>query len=95
MILKLMIKSNKKTNQNQIFLWIQRHKDFKKDIQQIFQFFKDQIDVSKKRKILPYYRITSDNPAILLSLFSAIQDLIPEIYFKVENSIEIEKSVNH
>lgn len=90
-----MIKSNKKTNQNQIFLWIQRHKDFKKDIQQIFQFFKDQIDVSKKRKILPYYRITSDNPAILLSLFSAIQDLIPEIYFKVENSIEIEKSVNH
>ena len=95
MILKLMIKSNRKTNQNQIFLWIQRHKDFKKDIQQILQFFKDQIVVSKKRKLLPYYRITSDNPAILLSLFSAIQDLIPEIYFKVENSIEIEESVNH
>ena len=94
MILKLMIKSNRKTNKNQIFLWIQRHKDFKKDIQQILQFFKDQIDTSKKRKILPYYRITSDNPAILLSLFSTIQDLIPEIYFKVENSIEIEESVN-
>ena len=95
MILKLMIKSNRKTNQNQIFLWIQRHKDFIKDIQQILQFFKDQIVVSKKRKVLPYYRITSDNPAILLSLFSTIQDLIPEIYFKVENSVEIEESVNY
>ncbi|MFX0019440.1 MAG: hypothetical protein ACFFAK_09825 [Promethearchaeota archaeon] len=93
MILKLMIKTNRKTNQNQIFLWIQRHTDFKKDIQQILQFFKDQIVISKKRKIRPYYLITSDNPAILLSLFSTIQDLIPEIYFKEENSIEIEKSV--
>ncbi len=95
MILKLKTKSNRKTNQNQIFIWIQRHKDFKKDIQQILQFFKDQIVVSKKRKLLPYYRITSDNPAILLSLFSTIQDLIPEIYFKVENSVEIEESVNY
>lgn len=95
MILKLKTKSNRKINQNQIFVWIQRHKDFKKDIQQILQFFKDQIVVSKKRKLLPYYRITSDNPAILLSLFSTIQDLIPEIYFKVDNSIEIEESVNY
>ncbi|MFX1495388.1 MAG: hypothetical protein ACFFBZ_13985 [Promethearchaeota archaeon] len=94
MILKLKIKSDRKTNQNQIFLWIQRHKDFKKDIQQIFQFFKDQIITSKKRKLLPYYRITSDNPAILLSLFSALQDLIPEIYFKEQNSIEIEEAIN-
>ncbi|MGB5910512.1 MAG: hypothetical protein WBH31_04885 [Promethearchaeia archaeon] len=95
MILKLKTKSNRNTNQNQIFIWIQRHKDFKKDIQQILQFFKDQIVVSRKRKLLPYYRITSDNPAILLSLFSTIQDLIPEIYFKVENSVEIEESVNY
>ena len=89
-----MIKSDRKINQNQIFLWIQRHKDFKKDIQQILEFFKDQIVVSKRRKILPYYRITSNNPALLLSLFSAIQDLIPEICFKDDNSIEIEESVN-
>jgi len=95
MILKLKTKSNRKTNQNQIFIWIQRHKDFKKDIQQILQFFKDQIVASKKRKLLPYYRITSDNPAVLLSLFSTIQDLIPEIYFKVENSIEVKESVKY
>ncbi|MFX0180774.1 MAG: hypothetical protein ACFE78_11325 [Candidatus Hodarchaeota archaeon] len=90
-----MIKSKRKTNQNQIFLWIQRHKDFKKDIQQILQFFKDQIVASKKRKILPYYRITSNNPAILLSLFSAIQDLIPEIFFNEDTSMEIKESINH
>ena len=90
-----MIKAKRKTNQNQIFLWIQRHKDFKKDVQQILQFFKDQIVASKKRKILPYYRITSNNPAILLSLFSAIQDLIPEIFFNEDTSMEIKESINY
>ena len=90
MILKLKIKHSKK---KRIFIWIQRHKDFKQDIQQILQFFKDQIIVSKKRRLFPYYQIASDNPAILLSLFSTVQDLIPEIYFKVEDSIEIKESL--
>jgi len=93
MILKLKIKHDKKTGRKKIYVWIQRHKDFKQDIEQIMHFFKDQVVLSKKRKILPYYCITSDNPAILLSLFSTMQDLIPEIYFKVEESIQIEESI--
>ncbi|MFX1233864.1 MAG: hypothetical protein ACFFBY_04815 [Promethearchaeota archaeon] len=93
MILKLKIKGKRK-QEKKIYLWIQRHKDFKQDIQQLLQFFKDQILVSKKRKILPYYRIASENPAIALSLFSAIQDLIPEVYFKEESKFELEETVN-
>lgn len=93
MILKLKIKQAKNSERKKMFLWIQRHNDIKQDIQQILQFFKDQIFVSKKRKILPYYRITSNNPAILLSLFSAVQDLIPETYFQIEDSIKIEETI--
>lgn len=91
MILKLKIRKKRKQGKK-IILWIQRHKDFKQDIQQILKFFKDQILVSKKRKILPYYRIASENPAIALSMFSAIQDMIPEVYFK--DPVEIEETVN-
>jgi len=94
MILKLKIKNNRKSKSKKICVWIQRHNSFNQDILQILQFFKDQILVSKKRKILPYYRITSDNPAVVLSLFSTVQDLIPEVYFKEESSIEIEETVN-
>ena len=88
MILKLKINPSRK---RKIAIWMQRHKDFNQDIKQVLQFFKDQIRVSKKRRLFPYYRITSDNPAVLLSLFSTIQDMIPEIYFKTEESLEIEK----
>lgn len=94
MILRLKIKNKRKSKQKNIYVWIQRHNSFNQDILQIIQFFKDQILVSKKRRILPYYRITSDNPAVVLSLFSTVQDLIPEVYFKEESSIEIEETVN-
>lgn len=93
MIITLKIKKKRKQGKK-ILLWIQRHKDLKQDIQQILQFFKDQILVSKKRKILPYYRITSENPAIALSLFSTIQDLISEIYFKDDTPLEIKETLN-
>ncbi len=88
MKLKLKIKPNKQFKNKRIIAWIQKHSDFDNDVQQIFQFFKDQIRISRLSKFLRYYIVSSENPAIILSLFSSIQDLIPEIYFNTENLVE-------
>ena len=86
MIFKLIIKNNKKGNI--ISAWIQKRENFEEDLKQIFEFFKDKIKISKKRRFHTYYRINSENPAIILSLFSTIQEIIPEIYFKNEKALE-------
>ncbi len=90
MILRLKIKPVKNANNKQIFAWIQDHKDFREEVKQLLKFFKDQIIVKKRIRFHKYIRMTSENPAIMLSLLSAIQDLIPEIYFKSEEEIDIE-----
>ncbi|KKL97086.1 hypothetical protein LCGC14_1096060 [marine sediment metagenome] len=87
MILKLKAKSNKNKT---VTAWIQKHKDFNDDVQQIFTFFKDKITFSKLSKITKYYVVTSTNPAIIFSLFSAVQDLIPEAYYSQLDSMDIE-----
>ncbi|MHA1489059.1 MAG: hypothetical protein ACTSRI_05325 [Promethearchaeota archaeon] len=94
MILKIIIKNGKKNKNKKITVWIQKHEDFDEDIQQIFQFFKENIIISRKRRIHRYYKITSKNPAIMMSLFSTAQDLISEIYFNTEGSVEIEEYPN-
>ena len=81
MILKLIIKNNKKTGKRTLTAWIQKHKDFDSDIKQIFQFFEENVQISEKRRIHKYYKIKSDNPAIMMSLFSSAHDLIPDVYF--------------
>ncbi|MHA1293756.1 MAG: hypothetical protein ACTSQJ_13945 [Promethearchaeota archaeon] len=81
MILKLVIKENKKTKKNQIIVWIQKGREFEKDVQQIFNFFKESIMINEKIRKCRYYKVTSKNPAIMLSLFSALQEIIPDIYF--------------
>jgi hypothetical protein len=88
---KLKIRYDKKTKKRIISTWIQKHKDFEQDINQLLNFFKDQIQFTIKWRFFPYYKITSKNPAIILSLFSAIQDLIPEIYFNTEESFEFKE----
>ena len=87
MILKLIVKNNNKLKRNKIIVWIQKHKDFDNDISQIFQFFKNNIKISEKRRLYRYYKVSSDNPAIMISLFSTIHDLIPEIYFKAKECV--------
>ncbi|MFX1392072.1 MAG: hypothetical protein ACFFAH_00730 [Promethearchaeota archaeon] len=87
MILKLIVKNNNKSKRNQITAWIQKHKDFESDIGQVFQFFKNNIKISEKRRFYKYYKVSSDNPAIIMSLFSTVYDLIPEIYFKAEECV--------
>ncbi len=91
MIIKLKIRWNIKAKRNEIYAWVQRHEDFKSDIEQIFQFFQDQLTYKKIWRFHKYYKITSENPAIMISFVSTIQDLIPEIYFNSEESIDIEE----
>ncbi len=90
MKLILKIKPNKSSKKKRIVAWIQKHSDFNDDIRQFFQIFQDDIKISKLSKLLNYYIITSENPAIILDLFTSIQESIPEVYFNNENSIEIE-----
>ena len=89
MIFKLLIKNDKKAKKKNLEIWIQKHQDFEKDLQQLLEFFKESVTISKVRRLHDFYKITSDNPAIMLNMFSTIQELIPEIYFKeVESSVE-------
>jgi hypothetical protein len=90
MKLKLKIKPNRKSNQNRIIAWIRKTSEFDNDVLQLFKLYKDSLKISKMSKLLNYYIITSENPAIILSIFSSIQESIPEVYFNKENSIEIE-----
>ncbi len=91
MILKLKIKSNNRTKKKQIFVWIEKNKAFKEDVQQLIQFFKEQIQVKKRIGRHTYYKITSDNPAIMLSLLTTVQELIPDIYFNPNQSVDVEE----
>ena len=94
MILKLIIKHNKKLKKNQIIVWIQKNIEFEDDINQMFQFFKDNIQISEKRRLHTYYKVKSDNPAIMMSLFSAVHDIIPDIYFNDNDLIETAESLD-
>jgi hypothetical protein len=90
MKLKLIIKPKRKKN---LIAWIEKNKDFDDSTQQILRFFKDDIRISKFSKILRYNIVSSENPGIILSLFSAIQELIPDIYFNSDEPIELEDPV--
>ena len=89
MILKLKVKSKKNQNKS-LIAWIQREKLTKADVQQVLNFFQDQIHLSKIRKFHSYYKITAENPAIIMSLFSTLQELIPDVYFKEDSTLNLE-----
>lgn len=89
MILKLKIKSYNKPKKTQLFVWIEKNKEFKEDVQQLIQFFNEQIQVKKRLGLHIYYKITSDNPAIMLSLLSTVQELIPDIYFNTDQTVNV------
>ena len=91
MILRLKIKSNLKTKKKQIFVWIEKNREFKEDVLQLIQFFKDQIQVKTRLGFHMYYKITSENPAIMLSLLTTVQELIPDIYFNSNQSVDVEE----
>ncbi|MFX1503039.1 MAG: hypothetical protein ACFFDH_18910, partial [Promethearchaeota archaeon] len=87
MKLILKVRPNKSSKKKRIIAWIQKNSNLNDDIQQLLEIFKENLKISKISKILRYYVVTSENPAIILSLFSAIQESIPEVYFNEEESI--------
>ena len=94
MKLILKIKPKKSSKEKRMIAWIQKDSNLKDDTMQLFRLFKDRIKISKLSKILRYYIVTSDNPAIILNLFSSIQEIIPEVYFNEEDSIELEDLID-
>ncbi|MFX1500974.1 MAG: hypothetical protein ACFFDH_08440 [Promethearchaeota archaeon] len=94
MIIKTKVKSHKKDNKKVIIVWIQNHKDFDKDLQDLLNFFKDQVKYTIVYRIRQFYKITSNNPAIMFSLISSIQDIIAESYFNTEEPIELQEPIN-
>jgi hypothetical protein len=93
MIVKIKVHNNRKTNVNYIEVWVQRKKELDQDLVQIFQFFEDQITYKSIRRFHPYFRITSDNPAMLLSLISSLQELITEIFFNDDKTIKLKEEI--
>ncbi|MFX1469819.1 MAG: hypothetical protein ACFFB8_14270 [Promethearchaeota archaeon] len=94
MKLILKIKPNNPSKKKRIIAWIKKDSDFNEDVLQSLQLFKDDIKISKLSKILRYYILTSENPAIILNNFTSIQESIPEIYFNQENSIELDDLID-
>lgn len=94
MIIKTKVKFNRRNNTKYIIALVQKHKDFDTDVQGILNFFKNQITYTLISRFHEYYKITSNNPAIMLSLISSIQDLIAENYLGTEESIEVQESAN-
>ncbi|MFX1329868.1 MAG: hypothetical protein ACFE91_17190 [Promethearchaeota archaeon] len=94
MKLILKIKPNNPSKKKRIIAWIKKDSDFNEDVLQSLQLFKDDIKISKLSKILRYYILTSENPAIILNIFTSIQESIPEIYFNQENSIELDDLID-
>ena len=92
MILKLKIKSNR--TDNRIVVWIQKNAKIESDLLQIFDFFNENIKISQIRVIHKYYKISSENPAIMMSLISTIHEIIPEVYFPSEDLIKEAEYVN-
>jgi hypothetical protein len=78
---KLIVKSYPLNGKEKLVLWIKKDKDLLEEIEQILNFFEENISVEEKQRLSRYYVISSKNPAIILSLSSAIQDIVAEEYF--------------
>jgi hypothetical protein len=94
MILKVKIKPIDKGLKNTIEVWVERNKELDLEVAQLFQFFETQLSIKKVRRFNPYFKITSSNPAMILSLISSLQELISEIYFRNEENLEIDEKIH-
>ncbi|MHA1883452.1 MAG: hypothetical protein ACXAAI_11320 [Promethearchaeota archaeon] len=92
--MKLKLKIKPKNKKKKMVVWIQKNKDLDDNALQICRFFKDGIKFSKLSRILRYHIISSSNPGVILSLFSAIQELIPETFFFSQDANDLEELVN-
>ncbi|MBD3194998.1 MAG: hypothetical protein GF317_08090 [Candidatus Lokiarchaeota archaeon] len=79
MKIKISIKSNIDPDKSHYSVLIQKEKKFLDDINQLIQFFGDNVQISNKYGIHRYYKISSENPALIFSLITALLEIIPEI----------------
>ncbi|MHA1913684.1 MAG: hypothetical protein ACW986_04030 [Promethearchaeota archaeon] len=91
--MKLKLKINPKNSKKKMVVWIQKNKDLDDNALQTCRFFKNDIKFSKLSRILRYHIVSSDNPGVILSLFSAIQELIPETFFFSQDPNDLEELV--
>ena len=94
MMIKIHIKRDKKSKKSKMFIWILKQADFESDIQQAILFYKNELSVKTARRYHKYHKISSDKPAIMISLLTTINELIPEIYFKSEELSSVEEEIN-
>ncbi|MCP6718663.1 MAG: MFS transporter [Patescibacteria group bacterium] len=86
-IYKLKLKVKKGKNfKYQMIIWLKKNTELEKELEMIFEFFKENILIMNTMKFCRYYKITSKNPAIMLSLCSSVNELIPDAYFKSEET---------
>jgi hypothetical protein len=62
------------------------------EILQIIDFYKTQLRIEKKWRGLSFFRISSDNVVIMLSILSTLQELMPETFFNLD--LEFEEPVD-
>jgi hypothetical protein len=94
MIVKIQIKMDKKSTKPKMFIWIREQADVESDIQQAILFYKNDLSVKTTRRFHKYHKISSDKPAIMISLLTTINELIPEIYFNSEGLSNVEEEMN-
>ena len=94
MIVKIQIKRDKNSKKSKMFIWIRKQGDVESDIQQAILFYTNDLSVKTARRYHKYHKITSDKPAILISLLTMINELIPEIYFNSEELSSLEEEIN-
>ena len=94
MIVKIQIKRDKKSKKSTMSVWIQKKTDVESDIQQVILFYKNDLFVKTVRRYHKYHKITSDKPAVMISLLTTVNELIPDVYFNSEDLSSLEEEIN-
>lgn len=94
MIVKYRIKRNKKSENNNMIVWIQKQEALESDIQQVLLYFEKDIVIKTIRRFHKYYKISSNKPIIMISIISTLHELIPEIFFNEEDLTMGEEEIN-
>lgn len=94
MIIKIKIDKEKKTKKNKIVVLIQDKKELRANLQELFLFYKENVTTKTLRNYCKYYKVSSENPAIMMSLISTLFEIIPDFYFNVEEPSDLEDQID-
>ncbi|MHA1196913.1 MAG: hypothetical protein ACTSUX_13645 [Promethearchaeota archaeon] len=90
--MRIRIKIKKKLKEKKITIFVQRKTIIEAELLELLNFFNDNITLKKIRLIFPYYKITSHEIPIMLSLISALGELIPDAFLDDPPDIEVRNS---